>query len=261
MAQAISDDALRAVLSRYAALAALALREPEAWLGDGDGGDERDDQAADGDEQGFLRRAREEIADRLRGDVHPGSRDWDRRPAQERVDWWLGTVGTYTSAVAATPRFFGLVADRFPVQAAFALASQGLAVCATAREHGVRDPQAWVPLLARVLFDRDLAPAPAPAGLPSGSAREEAEAGAEDMGTATGVLRKGPLRRTAGMLWNLGRGLVGLRGLIEERPRGPWRYRALGKLPVVGVLGGFLDEKNALRRASRETQELLGSGR
>ncbi len=254
MAEAVPDDLLRATLGRFAALAGLALRDPGAWLGgdDGDGGA----GVADEDE-GLLRRAREEIADRLRGEVHPGSRGWEERPVQERVDWWLGTVGTYTSAVAATPRFFGLVADRLPVQGAFAVASQGLAVCATAHEHGERDPRAWVPLLGRVLFDRDLAAADAPAGLAGGSAREEAEAGAREMGDATGVARRGPLRRTAGMLWRLGRTLVGLQGLFDDRPRGPWRYRALGKLPVVGVVGGFLDERGALRSASAQTEELL----
>ncbi|RJK93490.1 hypothetical protein D5H78_16905 [Vallicoccus soli] len=169
-------------------------------------------------------------------------------------------MGTYTSAVAATPRFLGVVADRFPVQGAFAVASQGLAVCATAHEHGTRDPGAWVPLLGRVLFDRDLPAGGAPAGLPAGSAREEAEAGAREMGEETGVARRGPLRRTAGMLWRLGRTLWGLQSLFDDRPRGKWRYRALGKLPVVGVLGGFLDEKEALRRASAETGELLAAG-
>src|ERR687889_658693 len=42
------------------------------------------------------------------------------------------------------------------LQAALGAAAAGLAVCAAAREHGATAPEEWIPILGRVLFDREL---------------------------------------------------------------------------------------------------------
>lgn len=45
--------------------------------------------------------------------------------------------------------------------------------------------------------------------------------------------------------------------LLDERPHGLLLWRAVGKLPVVGVAGGWLDERGGIRRASKRTAKLL----
>ena len=42
-----------------------------------------------------------------------------------------------------------------------------------------------------------------------------------------------------------------------DRPRGGLVPRLVAKLPAVGVLGGWLDERGAVHAAAEETQELL----
>ena len=58
-------------------------------------------------------------------------------------------------------------------------------------------------------------------------------------------------------LWRLGRLLWGLPGFFDERPRGPFVWRAMGKLPLVGLPAGLLDERGAVRAAGEETSRLL----
>jgi hypothetical protein len=68
-------------------------------------------------------------------------------------------------------------------------------------------------------------------------------------------------RRAAVGLWRLARVLIALPGLFDERPRGGLLWRALGKLPVVGLPAGVLDERGAVREAAEETRALLVSRR
>jgi hypothetical protein len=226
MGEAIGDDAVVETLSLYAGLVARALDDPADWLG---------------------------------------------KP-EDRVD----RVGTVAAFAAATPRFFGMVADRLPLQAAFGAAAAGLGVCGVAREHGVRDPDAWVPLLGKVLFDRDLPRGRSEQALARLRLRRAAAQGvdpdavdltAEEPGDELvlpedRVTRRQPgwVRRGSRFLYRLARGLLGVEGLLDERPRGGLPYRALGKIPVVGVVGGFLDERGAVRKAAEETAELLRAG-
>src|SRR5437763_538483 len=81
----------------------------------------------------------------------------------------------------------GAVADRLPMQGAFGTAVAGLIVCAVAREHGVRDPADWVPLLGRVLFDRELGRPQAAQVVPPTRRAQAPDAG--------------PLRKLGGALW------------------------------------------------------------
>ena len=64
-------------------------------------------------------------------------------------------------------------------------------------------------------------------------------------------------RRAAGAVWQLARGFRELSSMLDERPHGPLVWRALGKLPVVGLAGGWLDERGAILRASRRTAKLV----
>jgi hypothetical protein len=121
----------------------------------------------------------------------------------------------------------------------------GLVVCAVAREHGVRNPADWVPLLGRVLFDRELGrPQAAQVVAPPRSA------------TAPDA---GPLRKLGGALWRLTQVVWEAQSVFDERPRGAWLWRTLGKIPIVGLPAGILDESGAVAQAARRTEELLAA--
>jgi hypothetical protein len=236
VSKAISDPALQRTLAGFAAVAARALDDPRAWLGD---------------DTAHNRAMPIEVARRLRrvatGRRYPGSPGWEALPVEERSRWWIRRIQVVAAPIAATPRVFGVAADRLPLQGAFGAAAAGLAVCAVAREHGLREPASWVPLLGRVIFERDLArpgdaqvvAPPVPAGQPPPSA--------------------GLLRRARGILWRLTWVLWEAKDVFDERPRGAWVWRAVGKVPVIGLAGGLLDEGGAVARAARETSRLIAS--
>jgi hypothetical protein len=236
VSEAISDTALQRSLAGFAAVAAHALDNPSAWLG-GDG------EASNGHALPV------EVAHRLRrlaaGRRHPGSPGWDALPVKERSRWWVRRIELIAAPIAATPRVFGLAADRLPLQGAFGAAAAGLAVCAVAREHGLRDPADWVPLLGRVIFERDLV-------RPSA-----ADVVAPPAPTAPPPPEAALVRRAGGLLWRLTLILLQARSIFDHRPRGAWVWRALGKVPVVGLAGGLLDERGAVARATRETSQLI----
>ena len=64
-------------------------------------------------------------------------------------------------------------------------------------------------------------------------------------------------QRVVRTLWRLARTFLDLQGLFDKRPRGGLVARTLGKLPVVGVAGGWLDERGAIRKAARQAQRIL----
>jgi hypothetical protein len=248
---AVSDAALTKVLAGYAGLVRQVLDNPLRWLG-------ADDEP--GSDASLPARALDAVKDRTLGETNPASDRWAEQPLPDRVDWWVGRIGTVGGLAAATPRFAGALADRVPLQSALGASAAGLAVCAVAREHGRTDAADWVPLLARVLFNRELAPQAAAVPPP-----EEAEQQLED---AAGDTREPPSRmaalgqgaqRAVRTLWRLARAFLDIDDLLDERPRGGLFARALAKVPVVGLAGGWLDERGAIRKAAEETQELLTS--
>jgi hypothetical protein len=259
----VDDRQLTVVLGRFARLAARLVEDPAAWLG-------TEPVPGPGPVLGRLRRMGVGVRHLLVGRTHPGAPGWDQIPLQDRCQWWVRRIQAVAAPIAATPRIAGALADRVPLQGALGEAAAGLAVCAVAHEHGVQEPEDWVPLLARVLFDRDLT---RPAQVPS-----LAEAGAD--GDPNSDPNSGPNvdpnvdpngdevpappgipRRAASALWRLARELWALPGLFDERPRGGLLWRALGKVPVVGLPAGVLDERGAVRSAAEETRELLVSRR
>jgi hypothetical protein len=229
-----TDAVLTSVLARFAAVASLALAHPGGWLGHGD--DDRPGALP----ARALRRARQ----LLTGRVHPGAPGWEDLPPERRDAWWVGRIQAVAAPITATPRVFGLVADRLPIQSAFGTAVAGLVVCAVAREHGVDDPADWVPLLGRVLFDREL-------GRPT---QAQLVAPPEEAPPP----QAGPLRKVGGALWRLTRVLWEAPGVFDERPRGAWIWRGVGKIPVVGLPAGILDERGAVARAAERTAQLIG---
>lgn len=251
---AISDDTLARALGVYAGMVDLVLRDPERWLG------------ADADPPGTAglpRRALDAVRDRTLGKLNPTSEGWQQHPVKKRVDWWVARIGISAGLAAAAPRVVGVLADRVPLQAALGASAAGLAVCAAAREHGLTEPGDWVPLLAKVILDRELTPgtdAVPPAQESEQTldtpVEEAGDAPADDRPGGVGSLGRGAAR-AAQTLWRLARTFLELQHLLDERPRGGFLARTLAKLPVVGVAGGWLDERGAIRKAADETTALL----
>jgi hypothetical protein len=132
--------------------------------------------------------------------------------------------------------------------------------CATAREHGATAPQDWIPLLGTVLFDRDL---PArPAAIPATETSEQQLEGdttdSDGDRDGSGGMSNGA-RRAARTLWRLARALMALDELLDHRPRGGRLVRLVAQVPVVGVASGWLDERGGIKKAARETSQLLQS--
>ena len=206
----------------------------------------------------FPARAFDAVRDRAFGEMTPASPTWHQQPLEVRVRWWVNRISISAGLAAAAPRFFGALASRIPLQSALGAAAAGLAVCATAREHGRQDPAEWVPLLGTVLFDRKLT-VPS-ASVPTaeeveerlvGSADEAPDADDDPSGLGDGA------RRAATTLWRLARALLDLGDLLDHRPRGGRLVRLLAQVPVVGVASGWLDERGGIRFAARETTQLL----
>ena len=246
---AVSDEALARALGVYAGMTAHVLTNPQRWLG------LDDDPPASA---GLPSRVLDALRDRTLGDITPASLQWSEQPLAKRVDWWVDRIGAIAGLAAAAPRFAGALSDRIPLQAALGASAAGLAVCAVASEHGRVDADDWVPLLAKVLFDRDLAPQPAAVPAPEES-EEQLTVAAEDTQeppSQLAALGRGA-QRAVRILWRLARTFLDLQDLLEARPRGSLIARTLGKLPVVGVAGGWLDERGGIRKAAEETGRTL----
>lgn len=247
--QVISDEALSRALGTYAGMVGQVLNNPRRWLGV----DEEPPLNA-----GLPARILDAVRDRALGDVTPSSPHWAEQPESKRVDWWIRRIAVGAALAAAAPRFAGALADRIPLQAALGASAAGLAVCAVARERDKSAPADWVPLLAQVIFDRSL-PAGIPAKVPAAAESEDQlEAAAADTSeppSRMAALAQGA-QRVVRTLWRLARTFLDLQDLFDERPRGGLIARTLAKLPVVGVAGGWLDERGAIRKAARQTHRL-----
>jgi hypothetical protein len=246
---AVSDETLTRALAVYAGMVRQVLDNPERWLG-------VDSEPPPG--ASLPARALDAVKDRTLGETTPASPEWAQQPLAKRVDWWVDRIALVGGLAAAAPRFAGALADRIPLQAALGAAAAGLAVCAVAREHGRTTATEWEPLLARVLVNRELAAPAAPVPDPEES-EEQLENAANDTTeppSRMAALGQGA-QRAVRTLWRLARIFLNVDDLLDERPRGGLFARALAKLPVVGLAGGWLDERGGIRKAADETQELL----
>ena len=179
------------------------------------------------------------------------------RPVLDNPLRWLGADDEPGADASLPARAIDAVKDRTVGET-----NPGSRSCdgSGAAEHGKIHAADWVPLLARVLFNRDLASQAAPV-----PPREESEHQLEDAAADT---REPPSRmaelgqgaqRAVRTLWRLARTFLDIDDLLDERPRGGFLVRALAKVPVVGLAGGWLDERGAIRKAAKESQELLAS--
>jgi hypothetical protein len=164
-------------------------------------------------------------------------------PQAEREQWWADRVSRVAAGVSAAPRFAGKLADLLPLQNTVGSAVQAVVVGGVATEHGVEAPAERVSLLARVLLDRDLPAARVEPLLQRapGAYAEEAFGAREDRAGRRGNLRT---------IWRVARLLGRIDDTLDTRPKGKLRHRFLANLPVVGVVGGYAAEREALRRAA-----------
>jgi hypothetical protein len=167
-----------------------------------------------------------------------------------RAAWWADSVGRVAAGLSATPRFAGRIADLLPLQNTVGSAVQALVVLGVAGEHGLADPARRVSLLAKVLLGRDL-----PAERVQPLLQRERGVYVDD---ALGVKRSGTTG-VARSLWRAARLLGRIDDALDCRPKGRLHHRALAQLPVVGVVGGYAAEREALRRAARKADEVLSA--
>lgn len=247
-----SDEALRHALAVYAGMVHQILANPARWLGL----DEDPPPSAP-----LPARVIDAVRDRAFGQITPASPQWDQLPVKKRIDWWVRRITISAGLAAAAPRLAGALADRIPLQSALGAAASGLAVCAVAREYGRTDPAEWVPLLAAVLFDCTITaqPGAVPAEpesedrLISGPINRHSDAEAK---TGTAAQGRGA-RRAAQSVWQLARSFRDLHHLLGNRPRGSLLARSIAQLPVIGIAGGWLDERGGIRKAAKHTSRLL----
>jgi hypothetical protein len=171
-------------------------------------------------------------------------------PVADRDAWWANGVPIVAATVSAAPRFAGKLADLLPLQNTVGTAVQSVVVLGVASEHGLEDPAARISLLARVLLRRDLMPEQVEPLLERarGTYVEEALGAREQRIGLGGNIRT---------LWRVTRLLGRIDDALDARPKGKFRHRLLANLPVVGVLGGYAAEREALRRAAVEASAAL----
>ncbi|MGZ4556978.1 MAG: hypothetical protein ACXVXZ_14740, partial [Mycobacteriaceae bacterium] len=156
--------------------------------------------------------------------------------------------------------FAGVVADRLPLQAALGGASQAVVLCAVATEWGVTDHTDQVRLLAWVLCRRAVSRELVRHAPEQTDAQLKAEGLDADEDRLH--LESSPsLAGAAKALWRYGRMLRGIVGELDKRPQGRWPHRMLGMLPVVGIVGDYLGERSALKRAVRLADEWVRANR
>ncbi|SIS03012.1 hypothetical protein [Williamsia sterculiae] len=169
----------------------------------------------------------------------PGTPTWRELPVQDRADWWLNRVGTFTTALVAYPGVLGALANRLPLQDFLGFLQQAVLLCAVQREYGIHDRYRQADLLAEVLCDRHIdsarllaAPAPADESAVSGSR----------------LSPRGLLDAVRTLRSSYGEIVDELRK--RPAPRQPWRL--LSELPVIGAPADYVGERLALREAGRE---------
>jgi hypothetical protein len=171
-------------------------------------------------------------------------------PQAERDQWWADSVSGVVAGLSAAPRFVGKLADLLPLQNTVGTAVQAAVVLGVAGEHGVKDPAERISLLSRVLLKRELTPDRVEPLLSrtKGTYADEAFGARE---------QRAGLRGTVRTLWRVTRLLGRIDDALDARPKGKWRHRMLADLPVVGVVGGYLSEREGLRRAAAQAAAVL----
>ncbi|TDO49971.1 hypothetical protein EV643_105201 [Kribbella sp. VKM Ac-2527] len=194
--------------------------------------------------------------DRLLRMKVPGHTEWPTLPLADRCDWWVERLGGFAAVVAGLPRISGAAADRLPIKDTLGAAVQAMVIGAVCREYGVEAHADRTAIMARVLTARPITPDEV---LQYDDPTAAGQDVAKQLGLADDSDEAGEagLRRGIRLVWRISKLFGGLGEVFEERPRGSLAARALGKLPGVGVVGGFFDERKGIRKAAYAAADLL----
>ncbi|TDC95935.1 hypothetical protein E1161_03995 [Saccharopolyspora aridisoli] len=184
----------------------------------------------------------------------PGSSTWDAMSVDERCHWWTLRVGRFLALAAGLPRFGGAITSRLPMRNALGITGQSLVLCAIAGEHGVTDPAVKVQLIAEVLLGRKIS-----RELAAGSAADDARTQelTEDIDASKRKHGRATVKAVVRTVWRMARAVWEFDSELDKRPQGRVHHKLLGNLPVVGVVGGYLGERSALKRIGRKGAEWL----
>ncbi|MEV1293305.1 hypothetical protein [Pseudonocardia sp. NPDC049635] len=197
----------------------------------------------------------DKILDTLASVQVPGTAAWARMDVEGRAHWWVYRVGRFTTLIAAIPGLGGALARTLPVSDAVGAAGEGLLLVAIAGEHGVREEDRLVELLASVLFQRELRLADLTLTAEQDAA---ADAAAQELtGELAGSEKRATLKKVGAAVWRLGRALWSVEDELDKRPHGRFYHQWLGLLPVVGAVGKYLGEWSGLKRAARQGRSWL----
>lgn len=193
----------------------------------------------------------------------PGSSTWDEMTVEQRCDWWARRVGRFLALLAGLPRFGGAITSRLPIRNALGVAGQGLVLCAIAAEHGVTDQTLQVRLIAKVLLERELSTEVA-SGRSGGSQIEDDARTAElteDLDESRRKHGRPTPKAVARTVWRMARALWEMNAELDKRPQGRFYHELIGSVPVVGVVGGYLGERSALRTVARRGAKWISHNR
>jgi hypothetical protein len=191
--------------------------------------------------------------DRLLKMKVPGHAEWPTLPLAERCDWWVERLGGFAAIVAGLPRISGAAADRLPIKDTLGAAVQAMVIGAVCREYGVDAHADRTAVIARVLTDRPITPDDVLEYDDPTSAGQDV---AKQLGFGDESEEAG-LRKGVRLVWRISKLFGGLGDVFEERPRGTIAARFVGKLPAIGMVGGFFDERKAIRKAAYQAADLL----
>lgn len=185
----------------------------------------------------------------------PGHAEWPALPLAERCDWWVDRLGGFAAVVAGLPRLSGAAADRLPIKDTLGAAVQAMVIGAVCREYGVEAHADRTAIIARILTGRPITPDDV-------LQYDDPTAAGQDVAKQLGLgdeSEEAGLGKGIRMVWRISRLFGGLGEVFEEHPRGSVGARLVGKLPAVGVVGGFFDERKGIRKAAYAAGELLTS--
>jgi hypothetical protein len=191
--------------------------------------------------------------DRLLRMKVPGHAEWPALPLAQRCDWWVARLGGFAAVVAGLPRFSGAGADTLPLKDTLGAAVQAMVIGAICREYGVEAHADRTAVIARVLTARRITPDQV-------LEYDDPTAAGKDAAEQLGLGKKSDdagLRQGIRLVWRISKLFGGLGEVFEDRPRGSIAARLVGKLPAVGVVGGFFDERKGIRRAAYAAADLL----
>jgi hypothetical protein len=194
--------------------------------------------------------------DRLLQMKVPGHAEWPALPLAKRCDWWVERLGGFAAVVAGLPRLSGAAADTLPIKDTLGAAVQAMVIGAVCREYGVEAHADRTAVIARVLTARPITP-------DAVLEYDDPTAAGQDVAKQLGFgdeSEEAGLRKGVRLVWRISKLLGGLGEVFEDRPRGSIGARIIGKLPAVGVVGGFFDERKGIRKAAYAAAELLHTG-